>query len=569
MMRANRTKQERHSKSPSTAALIKENAQLKAQVARLEARNETLQKESDSWRIKYLRTEEARVRETKKLELRISELEKTLEEVKALLAWHQKHSFGQRSEQTEVAVDANSPDSADLTLPTKPRGKKFGAKGHGRNKQEGLFTEENDIDVPVEKRTCQCCRKPYRRLPKRDKSTMIELVQELYKVVDCGSTYVKDCECAESENNPPLVRSAAPPRVFPRALYGPTLWADILVDKFLFQRPLQRISMKYLLLGATVAVSTMSSGMTKIHGLIDSLFYKIKDHARGAKQWNMDETTWRVFGESERKASNRWWLWVVVTPDCCLYMLDPSRSATLPTDFFQGVNDGTLITDRYSAYKALTNSIKKAFCWAHVRRDFINVRDGFPKLRAWATEWIELIDKLFAANAERTKRIEPGLLTSEQIFARKYLVSFLVEEIEKRMDAELRKTLHDKQSRVLRSLRRHWHGLTIFVEDPFVPMDNNAAERALRNPVTGRKSYYGSGSEDSGHFSAKMFTIFQTWLYNDLDPIALMKDFLTQCAANRGQPPPDEEFLPWCMSDERKIEFRYKPRNIKSSNAQK
>ena len=563
MMRSTKAKQERHSKTPSTAALVNENLQLKAQVSTLQAQCEAHQKESNSWRLKYLNAEEARVRETKKLELRISELEKTLEDVKAMLAWHQKHTFGQRSEQTEIDPEAKPSGIAPLAPASASRGKKLGAKGHGRNQQDGLFTEENDIDVPEDKRTCQCCGKAYRLLPKRDKSTMLELVQELYKVVDCGSTYVKDCGCAESENNPPLIRASAPPRVFPRALYGPALWTDILVDKFLFQRPLHRISMKYKLLGATVAGSTMSSGMMKIHERIDSLFHKIKDHARAATQWNMDETTWRVFGESERKASNRWWLWVVVTPDTCLYMLDPSRSAALPSEFFQGVNQGTLITDRYSAYKALETSIKKAFCWAHVRRDFINARDGFPKLAAWATEWISLIDKLFAANAERTRRIVPGELAAEQIFARKYLVSFLVEEIEKRMDTELRKTLHEKQSRVLRSLRRHWHGLTIFVDDPFIPMDNNAAERALRNPVTGRKSYYGSGSEDSGHFASKMFTIFQTWLYNDLDPIALMKDFLTQCANNRGQPPPDEEFLPWCMSDERKQCFSHKQKNVK------
>ncbi|MHA0110846.1 IS66 family transposase, partial [Klebsiella pneumoniae] len=92
------------------------------------------------------------------------------------------------------------------------------------------------------------------------------------------------------------------------------------------------------------------------------------------------------------------------------------------------------------------------FCWAHVRRDFINARDGYPKLRAWATEWIDLIDKLFAANAERTKRIIPEELTAEQIFARKYLVSFLVEEIEKRMDKELRTVKHERQTRILRRL---------------------------------------------------------------------------------------------------------------------
>ena len=48
--------------------------------------------------------------------------------------------------------------------------------------------------------------------------------------------------------------------------------------------------------------------------------------------------------------------------------------------------------------------------------------------------------------------------------------------------------------------RNHWQGLTLFVEDPDLPMDNNQAERALRGPVVGRKNYYGSGAQWSGEW---------------------------------------------------------------------
>ena len=49
--------------------------------------------------------------------------------------------------------------------------------------------------------------------------------------------------------------------------------------------------------------------------------------------------------------------------------------------------------------------------------------------------------------------------------------------------------LHLAQDKVLSSLDNHWDGLTIFVERPEVAMDNKTAERALRNPVVGRKNY--------------------------------------------------------------------------------
>jgi transposase len=64
--------------------------------------------------------------------------------------------------------------------------------------------------------------------------------------------------------------------------------------------------------------------------------------------------------------------------------------------------------------------------------------------------------------------------------------------------------------KVLDSLDNHWDGLTVFVDHPELPMDNNKAERQLRGPVLGRKNYNGSGSEWSGRFAAVLFSIFQT-----------------------------------------------------------
>ena len=61
--------------------------------------------------------------------------------------------------------------------------------------------------------------------------------------------------------------------------------------------------------------------------------------------------------------------------------------------------------------------------------------------------------------------------------------------------------------KVLESLGDHWTGLTVFVEHPEVPMDNNTAERSGRRRVVGRKNYDGSGSLWSGRLAAMMFSL--------------------------------------------------------------
>ena len=90
--------------------------------------------------------------------------------------------------------------------------------------------------------------------------------------------------------------------------------------------------------------------------------------------------------------------------------------------------------------------------------------------------------------------------------------------------------------------------MTVFVDRPYVPMSNNEAERALRDAVLGRKSYYGSRALWSGYLTSWLFTIYATLEQNGIDPHRWMGEYLHACAKNNGLPPPDKElqrFLPW------------------------
>ncbi len=64
--------------------------------------------------------------------------------------------------------------------------------------------------------------------------------------------------------------------------------------------------------------------------------------------------------------------------------------------------------------------------------------------------------------------------------------------------------------KVLTSLKEHWTGLTRFVDDPQIPLDNNASERRVRGPALGRKNYYGSGAIWSGRLASMLFSLFAT-----------------------------------------------------------
>ena len=116
--------------------------------------------------------------------------------------------------------------------------------------------------------------------------------------------------------------------------------------------------------------------------------------------------------------------------------------------------------------------------------------------------------------------------------------------------------LHPAKKAVLESLGNHWTGLTVFVEHPEVPMDNNTAERAERGPVVGRKNYYGSGSLWSGQLAAMLFSLFQTLALWNINPRVWLTEYLQGCAQAGGQAPRDVgAFLPWNLSPQKRKEW--------------
>lgn len=108
-------------------------------------------------------------------------------------------------------------------------------------------------------------------------------------------------------------------------------------------------------------------------------------------------------------------------------------------------------------------------------------------------------------------------------------------------------------------VKNHWKGLSVFLDNPEVPMDNNNGENSIRNPVTGRKNFYGSGSVWSSQLAAIMFSIFKTmglrvtfrlWKINCHH---WLRSYLTACAENHGKAPEDlSAFLPWQMDEDRR-----------------
>ena len=164
--------------------------------------------------------------------------------------------------------------------------------------------------------------------------------------------------------------------------------------------------------------------------------------------------------------------------------------------------------------------------------------------------WVERIGELYRLNDQRLEvRDDAAAFAAADGVLRAAVTTF-----GGRGEAELAASdLHPARQKVLESLGNHWTGLTVFVEHPEVPMDNNTAERSERGPVVGRKNYYGSGSVWSGRLAAMMFSLSQTLCLWGLNPRLWLTAYLEACAQAGGRAIEDvDRFLPWNLSPEQR-----------------
>jgi transposase len=340
--------------------------------------------------------------------------------------------------------------------------------------------------------------------------------------------------------------------VLPKSLLGVSLLVELLLDKYLSYRPTYRLLADLQTRGLDLALGTVTDALQRLLPLFEPLYEALAEHSRRQPLWHGDETRWQVFATVEGKVGFRWYLWVFHSAEVVVFVLAQGRAHDVPEDHLGPQAEGILVVDRYKAYQAIAQvqggQIVLAFCWAHVRRDFLTVARTWPEQEGWALGWVERISKVYELNdARRAVAAEPASFAVADARLREAVTALGAQG-----EAELAEPhLHPARRKVLASLGEHWTGLTVFVEHPEVPMDNNTAERVQRGPVVGRKNYYGSGAVWAGKLAAMLFSLLQTLCLWGLNPRAWLTAYLTACAEAGGSVPEDvERFLPWNLSED-------------------
>jgi transposase len=431
------------------------------------------------------------------------------------------------------------------------RGGKVGHKGYGRKIPEDLPIVEEIHEIPQGECCCPICGEQYRDTGLTEDSFQIDYEFKVILKQHKRKVYSRKCQCPE--NCESMVVAPKEQGVIYKSLYSTGLWCMLLHMKYYVQIPLFRQNSIWDIMGLQFSMSTIMDGFQKLYVYLLPLYNHLKQSCREESHWHADETRWKIFVDKQDKKNHNWWIWVFASAKTHVYVLDATRSSVVPDQFYGKDANGIINVDRCPSYNILGDRMLISYCWLHVRRDFTDIAIAYPSQQEWSLSWVEEIHALIHANNERIKFPEGShaFVTEHQNLLSK------LDAISAKRDADLTSgKMNKRQQTALNSMAKRWDGLTVFLNNPKVPMQNNVAERALRGLAVGRNNYYGSHSVWSGHLAAVCMTVFTTARMHKISPYEYMKFYFNKCAENGSPPDNIADLLPWNLSEEVKSKLR-------------
>ncbi len=256
--------------------------------------------------------------------------------------------------------------------------------------------------MPADQQHCPQCGQAFAPFPTTDDSTVLEVEVRAHRRLLRRRRYRPTCGCG---CNPGIIAAPPPPKVLPKSLLGVSIWVRVLLDKYLFYRPTYRLLEDLATEGLPLSLGTITDGLQRLLPLVEPLYDALVERSRQQTLWHADETRWLVYASVEGKVGYRWYLWVFHGGDVVVFVLASGRVHDVPEEHLGPLAEGILVVDRYAAYKALTQvkdgRIVLAFCWAHVRRDFVEAARSWPALERWGLDWVERIGAAYRCNDAR------------------------------------------------------------------------------------------------------------------------------------------------------------------------
>lgn len=473
--------------------------------------------------------------------------------LKEQLVLAKKEQFGTSSEQQPSPATDESTESDPP--PTKEKQPKLRLVSNAGRKplpehlpRDTVLHELAELD-----RGCPCCGKTMRELGDEitEQLTVIPAqyrvkkhIRKKYSCRDCGNIVTA-----------PMTKSIVPGSSYA----SPEFLAHIATSKYQLGLPFYRQETVFAQAGLPFNRTTMANLMNTCADKLAPLIQLLKDELLNQKIVHADETTIQVLKEEGRKAQTKSYLWLytsaaTATQRVVLFDYQQTRSGQNPRTYLDGFN-GYLQVDGYAGYNGILNTTRVG-CMAHMRRKFIEATAAIPEghtENSLAQHAIDLIGELYGI--ERRLANQPPHIRLE---VRQMESIPILSKLKKWLDEMKPNVLvRGALGKAIYYAIEQWPTMLRYVDDGELAIDNNIAEREIKQVVIGRKNWLFADTPDGAHTNAVMYSLVQTAKANGLNPY----DYLNHVFAELPNMKTSGEvgrLLPWNIQQETESPSRAK-----------
>jgi len=387
---------------------------------------------------------------------------------------------------------------------------------------------------------CNCCGCAMFDSGMTEDSQQITVIPKKFEIIETQRVKYK-CNCQGD-----LQTALVPSKIKESSIYSNEMILDVVLSKYCDLIPVQRYSAMASRAGMIDLPPQSLIEITHYFAdFVQETYLLLKDEALHSRVLRADETPHRMLEGSDKKS---WYLWGFSTDKVCFFECHNTRSGDIASEILENSNCEILVSDVYSGYgKAIKIAnilraknkqplIKSAYCNAHARRYFFKywkLHENSEDAKFYLDQYVEI----YKLNSE-----SKGKSPQEVLRLREQMKPYF-----ELMKAKVLKDINkypsqNKLSKAMWYFLDNYTGLTRFLDDVEVPVDNNSQESLLRNPVIGRKTWYGTHSERGALTAAILFTLVETCKLNKVNPREYFKD-LTEALLAKKEPFSPFEYL--------------------------
>ena len=417
----------------------------------------------------------------------------------------------------------------------------------------GLPQEVVEYEVPAEE-TCSVCGGEMKVCGKRIVRTEVEfspaklivkqIVQQVAKCVKCGG------------KNSPNVKShfqkaAVPAPPLSHSISTPSLISQIMYQKFAMGMPLARQEKDWYRLGLVLSRSNMANWIIRCsQDWLEPVYWRIHEKLLSCDLLHMDETRIQCNKEEGKLPSSESFMWVMQSAaseeiQAAFFYYSRSRSGENARKLLENYQ-GYLITDAYAGYDTVPG-IKRALCWSHARRYFVESipldAKGKEIQGSKGAEGREYIDLLFKVEDEIKDLPYAEKKVKRQDASQPILDAFWA-WVEK---TSALYTTNEKLTQALGYCQNQRKYLETFLEDGRIPLSNNYCEANIKPFATARRAWLFADTPKGAFANGVLYTLVESAKANDLDVYEYLKYLLTEMPNNHYQENPSiiDRLLPW------------------------